>query len=551
MNRPIMLRRLADEQWDLLVIGGGISGAGVAREAALRGLRVGLVEQGDFGSGTSSRSGKMIIGGLRYLLNREFHLVRKGLRERDHLLDMAPHLVRRTPYLFPVWKGDPDSLWKIRLGLNLYDALGGCAAAWRHRSFDASGISELEPGLRRTGLRGGAQYWDCMTDDARLTIETIQSAAAAGAAIANYARVESFIVDNGRIAGASVRDMLSSETFPIRARTVLTAAGPWTDALRRLDEPEVPPFLRLVKGSFIVVPRERLPVSRNVTIRASDKRMTFAVPIRGQTYIGTTETDFDGDPATVSADATDVEYLLAAARCAFPDAGLSARDVISTWAGLRPLVGSRAGQSASKVTRDYVIHHSRRGLAILAGGKLTGFRAMGVHVVDELFPTTRAKSEERSLAPLFGAVSAQPGAATFAGLASRTGIPVEWIHDTLGRYGCQFDALAAEMSKDCTGKHAWLLAQTRQAVKREMAQRLTDVLWRRTGAMHFVAGNGMDAAGAVAAEMARLLDWTSEHTVAELAAYRQEVARMWAWRDSAEHPPGSTTERSPPALVAT
>jgi glycerol-3-phosphate dehydrogenase len=530
MNRTSTLTRLSDERWDLLVIGGGISGAGVAREAALRGLKVALVEQGDFAGGTSSRSGKMIIGGLRYLLNRQFHLVRKGLQERDWLVRMAPHLVHWTPYLFPVWSGDPDPLWKLRLGLKLYDAFGGVDAAHRHAAFDAEGVRRLEPGLRAENLRGAVQYWDAMTDDARLTIEILQSASSAGAAVANYAAVEQFTKKEGRITGVIVRDLLGEVAFEVQARAILTAAGPWTDALRKLDDPSAAPLLRLVKGSFMVVPRERLPVTRNVTLRAPDQRMTFAVPFRAQTYLGTTEVDFSGNPNHASASLAEVEYLLASARRAFPEANLCREDVISTWAGLRPLIGSRPGQSPSQVSRDYQIIKSAAGLAILAGGKLTGFRAMGEHVVNELFPGTRCKGRETSLVPLPGAVGSQPAQETISRLAGPTNVSAEWLTEKLARYGSRLPEVAEEFAAGAKGPREWLLAQTRFAVKHEMAQRLTDVLWRRTGVMIFERGNGLEEAPAVASEMAALLGWSSQRMSRELEDYRAEVDRLWAWR---------------------
>jgi len=534
MNRSEMLARMSIGQCDLLVIGGGISGAGVAREAALRGLRVALVEQDDFASGTSCRSGKMIIGGLRYLLNREFHLVRKGLRERDHLMRMAPHLVQPARYLFPVWEGDPDPLWKIRLGLQLYDLLGNARSDSRHQTFDRASVLELESGLRAEGLHGGAEYGDGMTDDARLALETIQSAVAGGAAVANYARVESFLRRSGQLIGARIRDTIGGEQIDVQARTIVTAAGPWTDFIRRLDDTAAAPLLRLVKGSFVVVPRDRLPVRRNVTFRPTDGRMTFAVPIRRQTYLGTTESDYDGDPAEVAATASDVAYLFAAANRAFPGAHLRADDVISTWAGLRPLVGARPGQKPSQVTRDYTIVRHASGLVVLAGGKLTGFRRMAEDVVDHIFPHTRSVDRALSLAPLPGAESSLPQADTIAMLARESGVTAEWLQEEISRYGCRVGELAAQRPRDRTGETAWLLAQTRHAVKHEMARRLTDVLWRRTGAMIFQPGHRLDAAADVANEMAALLGWSRPRVEEELNLYRREVARMWNWLERPE-----------------
>lgn len=527
-----MLQRLAREEWDILVIGGGISGAGVAREASLRGLKVGLVEQNDFASGTSSRSGKMIIGGLRYLLNRDFHLVRKGIKERDWLARAAPHLCQWTPYLFPVWRGDPDSLLKIRFGLALYDLFGLGGARKTHIHFNPRSTLQIEPGLRPEGLKGSAQYWDGMTDDARLVIETLQVAASQGAGVANYAQVVSFQKDCGRISMVKVLDRLSNKNMLVRARTVLVAAGPWTDQIRKLDNPNATPLLRLVKGSFMVVPRERLPVQRNVTLRAADNRMTFAVPFGGHTYLGTTEVDHQGDPGEAAISRGEVDYLLGAAQKAFPEAALCGEDIISSWAGIRPLVGSRPGQNPSQVKRDYTISTSASGLAVLAGGKLTGFRAMAEQVINQLFPETRSATAARAPVPFPGASGRRPTEADFDRLAQLTKVPVVWLEENLARYGSSVFAVESELPQNGSGVERWIRAQARYAVRYEMAQKLVDVLWRRTGLMITSRGNALDRAGAVATEMGGLLSWSAERIRHELADYRAEVDRMWSWREA-------------------
>lgn len=537
MNRTSMLTTMGNQEWDLLVIGGGISGAGAAREAAARGLRVALVEQGDFASGTSSRSGKMIIGGLRYLLKGEVHLVRKGLKERDWLVSAAPHLVHWTPYLFPVWGGDPDSFWKVRAGLTLYDLLAAGGLHRRHRSFDATSVLLLENGLREEGLRGGVQYWDCMTDDARLTLETMGAAVNAGAVIANYARAVSFLKTAGQVRGAVVHDVINDTKVEVRARTVLVAAGPWADRVRQLDESAAIPLLRLVKGSFIVVPRARMPVARNVTLRAADQRMTFAVPLHGQTYIGTTEVDYAGDLGNVWTSSGEVEYLLGAANKAFPEAHLTTDDVISSWAGLRPLVGSKAGESPSKVSRDFQIIKHASGLAVLAGGKLTGFRAMGEQVVDLLFPNTSAARRKAENAMLPGAGTARPSRQDVEMLARQTEVPSFWLEPILKAYGSRFTTLASELPQDTEkGTESWLRARTRFAVKHEMAQHVSDVLRRRTNVMLFEAGNGLEVAPLVASEMAQILSWSHSRIVQEVNEYREQVRQMWAWRNPEKAP---------------
>lgn len=543
MNRTDMLARLERETWDLLIIGGGISGAGVAREAAARGLKVALVEQGDFAGGTSSRSGKMIIGGLRYLLQREFHLVRQGIRERDWLAAAAPHLMRWTPYLFPVWRGDPDALLKVRFGLTLYDWFGAGGARKRHRYLRPDQVCQENPGFRREGLCGAAEYQDGMTDDARLVLETLQVAVQCGAAVANYAGVVRFEKSGGRIAATVVRDRFSGAEFGVCAGTVLAAGGPWTDVLRRLDDPSAVPLLRHVKGSFVVLPHERLPVQRNVTLRAPDNRMTFAVPWGGCTYLGTTEVDHPGPGDEPRITRAEVDYLLAAGRRAFPDAQLGEDDIVSTWAGLRPLVGAKPGQSPSQVKRDFSVSVSDSGLAVLAGGKLTGFRAMAATITDRLFPATLGDAGRKEPPPF-------PGSGAVPDIsepARRTGVAETWLRQRTAAYGSQFTALAAELPAGGTGPECWLRAQTRLAVKQEMAQTLTDVLRRRTVLMLVEKDNALSAAPVVADEMVRLLTWSDNRRQEELSAFRAEVAAMHAWRDAAPpRPAPSSTERPQP-----
>src|SRR5919201_1569547 len=315
MDRERMLARAADEVFDLLVIGGGITGVGVAREAALRGLRVAVVERMDFAYGTSSRSTKLIHGGLRYLRNLEFRLVREAVEERQHLIRMAPHLVHPLPFVFPVYAGDPDPLWKLKLGLVLYDWFAGPSNTIPHTIYRGARLLEYEPLLHPEGLVDGAIYADTATDDSRLVLEVLMSAVDAGAVAANYAEAVELRTDGqGRLIGARVRDALNGDQFDIRATRVLNAAGPWADSVRRLEVPGTGPLLRLTKGVHITVPRARLPVRHAVTMRGVDGRVMFAVPSGNYTYLGTTDTDHRGIPDAAAIEWSDVSYVLSAAR---------------------------------------------------------------------------------------------------------------------------------------------------------------------------------------------------------------------------------------------
>jgi len=551
MNRTDMIRRLASESFDLLVIGGGITGAGVAREAALRGLKVGLVEAGDFAGATSSRSTKLIHGGLRYLKNYEFRLVRESVVERQRLLTMAPHLVKATPFLFPVYEGDPDPLWMLHVGLTLYDLFAGRHNPIPHRMLAPEALREREPLLRGDALKGGAVYADSRTDDGCLTLEVIQSAVAHGAAVANYLAVTGFRKDGaGRITGAKVKDQVSGETFTVRAGRFLAAAGPWADAVRRMDDPGAPPLLRLTKGVHLVLPRRRLPIEHAVVMRGRDGRMMFAVPSGACTYVGTTDTDHGGDPGDYRIEWADVEYILDAASRLFPEAGLTPDDVQAAWAGFRPLIRSGAGGDPSAASRDYKLFHSPSGLVTVAGGKLTAFRAMASHIVDSLFPATRGGAHTvASTAPLPGAAGGLPTSERKAALAAELGAP-ELVERLAGRYGAGLEQVAAEARalaqapvRPEAGVPAgagaadpvlrWRLAQARHAVKAEMAVHLADVLIRRTDLMLFTPDNGRPLLPALAAEMGALLGWDEKTAQAEVARVASLIDAMFTWKQEA------------------
>ncbi|MFO7273469.1 MAG: glycerol-3-phosphate dehydrogenase/oxidase [Bacillota bacterium] len=543
MNRTDMVRRLASEPFDLLVVGGGITGAGVAREAALRGLKVGLIEANDFAYATSSRSTKLIHGGLRYLKNLEFRLVRESVVERQNLLVMAPHLVKATTFLFPVYEGDPDPLWMLRIGLTLYDWFAGRSNPIPHRMLKPGPLREREPLLRADRLQGGALYADCRTDDGRLTLEVIQSAAAHGAAVANYVRLTAFRKDSrGQIVGAAVRDELTGDTFDIRAGRVLAAAGPWADAVRRLDDPGAPPLLRLTKGVHLVVPHSRLPIGHAVVMRGRDGRMMFAVPSGNCTYLGTTDTDHSGDPAAFSITREDVEYVLDAAARLFPEAGLTAGDIIAGWSGFRPLLRPARESDPSATTRDYRLFHSPSGLVTVGGGKLTAFRAMASHIVDHLFPATRSRSHlPKSTAPLPGAQGGLPDGDLKRRLAAETGAAAELIDLLADRYGSALPRVAAE-ARDISAPDPelrWRLAQARHAVRAEMAVHLLDVVRRRTDLMLFTPHNGRPYLRALADEMGALLGWSAEQKQAEIAAAEREIDAMFAWRQEAGRTDGA------------
>lgn len=483
------LRDLDTVRSDLLVIGGGITGAGIARDAALRGIRVALVEARDFGSGTSSRSSRLIHGGLRYLEQGRLRLVLESLRERAILLRLAPHLVRPLPFVLPFFRSDRVPGWKARLGLALYDLLAGRGNVRRHQTLGKRGLLEIEPLLRDRGLTGGALYHDAQCDDARLTLAVARAAGSAGALLANYTRVLSLQFEGGRVAGARLRDERTGEETEIQARVVINATGPWCDAIRRLEDSAATPILRPTKGSHLVVPRARIG-NRHAVIFTSplDGRVMFILPWGEWTYIGTTDTDSPPEPETAVADATDLVYLLRSANAIFPAARLSEDDVVATWAGLRPLLAADPNAPASQLSREHRIIAGPSGMLTIAGGKLTTFRPMAREVVDQAAKLLgRHPAEGRSLSesvPLPGGEARVLDGFRSPGL--ELGLAEATVDYLLRQYGAEIPALYAlcrprpELKDPLHPDHPAIGAQVVFAAQREFACTAQDVLERRT-----------------------------------------------------------------------
>ncbi len=487
-TRARALASMAAEPVDLLVIGGGITGAGIARDAALRGLRTALVDKGDFAGATSSRSSRLIHGGLRYLEQYRFHLVREASRERRLLLDLAPHLVRPLAFLFPVYRGARVPAWRLRAGMWLYDLLAAFRNVRLHRWLGRRAALKAEPGLRERGLVGAAVYYDAQTDDARLVLAAIRGAAQAGALVANYTEVTSLIRRDGRVRGAMVRDALTGEARTVRALIVVNATGPWVDALRRLDDPQAAPLLRLTKGAHVAVPRARIGNTHAVTLTSPiDGRVMFVLPWGDLSYVGTTDTDDVAPLDNVRASGSDVVYLLRSANAFFPRARLAPHDVICTWAGLRPLLAPERELAASAVSREHRIVESASGLITIAGGKLTTFRVMGRDMVDRVArrlheldgrPIPRRPPTDR--VPLPGGETADLEVLVEAARARE--VPEPTARHLVQAYGSEAPAVLNLVERDrALGKpiipgRPEIWAEVTHAVEREMALRLGDVL---------------------------------------------------------------------------
>ena len=381
-NRLEILRQAASQTNDIIVIGGGITGAGIALDAAARGLKVLLVEKNDFASGTSSRSTKLIHGGLRYLKQLDFKLVREVGKERAIAHRNAPHLVIPAKMLLPLIKGGSLKKNSARVALWVYEKLAGVKKEEGFRILTKQETLANEPLLNEELLSGSALYTEYRTDDARLTIEILKTAVALGARAVNYTEATGFIKDNGKITGINILEKLSEECFAMKAKVVINAAGPWVDELRGFDEIPTGKRLHLTKGVHIVVPFSRLALSQAVYMDAPDGRMIFAIPRDGVTYIGTTDTDYNGNKDLPLVNKEEAEYLVEAVNRIFPKSLLKISDIISSWAGLRPLI-HEDGKAPSELSRKDELFFSKNGLISIAGGKLTGYRKMAERAVDK------------------------------------------------------------------------------------------------------------------------------------------------------------------------
>ncbi|WP_096440970.1 glycerol-3-phosphate dehydrogenase/oxidase [Alteribacter populi] len=382
IQRNTYLEEMENNELDLLVVGGGITGAGIALDASVRGLSTGVVEMQDFAAGTSSRSTKLVHGGLRYLKQFEIKLVSEVGKERAIVYENAPHVTSPEWMLLPIIKGGTFGKFATSVGLKVYDRLAGVKRNERREMLSRNETLIKEPLLRKEGLKGGGIYVEYKTDDARLTLEIMKEAVHRGARAANYAKAESLLYRDGRVIGAKIKDLISGKTYNIKAKRVVNAAGPWVDELREKDGSKKGKFLHLTKGVHLVIDQSRFPLKQAVYFDTKDDgRMVFAIPRDGKTYVGTTDTYYDAEIASPRMTQEDMDYILNAANYMFPSLNLEESDVESSWAGLRPLIHEE-GKSASEISRKDETFVSQTGLISIAGGKLTGYRKMAERIVD-------------------------------------------------------------------------------------------------------------------------------------------------------------------------
>jgi glycerol-3-phosphate dehydrogenase len=528
-DRAAAWERLDGGAVDVLVVGGGVTGAGIALDAVTRGLSTALVEARDFASGTSSRSSKLIHGGLRYLEQMDFRLVREALLERELMLTrLAPHLVRPVSFLYPLTRHGWERAY-VGAGLVLYDAIGGARTLPRHRHLTRTGARALAPALRRGALVGGIRYYDAQCDDARHTLTLVRTAAAYGATTRSSTEVVGFVKEGDRVVAAELRDTETGETGVVRTGVVVNSTGVWTDDVQSLADSRGEFHVRASKGIHLVVPRDRISSETGLILR-TEKSVLFVIPWGDHWIIGTTDEDWHYAKAHPAASRTDIEYVLEHVNrvLAVP---LTPADISGVYAGLRPLLSGEE-EVTSQLSREHAISRSPRGMVSVAGGKYTTYRVMARDAVnaavDELGRRTpRCVTDS---IPLAGADGYHALANQAESLSDELGLPLWRINHLLGRYGSLIREVLEPAVDDrhwldpVPGAGTYLMAEIRYAATHEGALHLDDVLARRTRISIETPHRGLDSMKQVAVVLGDVLGWDDEQLTREIASYDARVA---------------------------
>ncbi|MFI8687154.1 glycerol-3-phosphate dehydrogenase/oxidase [Rossellomorea sp. NPDC077527] len=516
---------LATTHYDLIVIGGGITGAGIALDASKRGMKVALVEMQDFAAGTSSRSTKLVHGGLRYLKQFEVKMVAEVGKEREIVYENGPHVTTPEWMLLPLHKGGTFGKFSTSIGLKVYDYLAGVKKGERRSMLSVSETLTKEPLVKKDGLKGGGYYVEYRTDDARLTIEVMKEAVAHGATVINYMKSQRFLYDNKKVVGIEAEDLVTGETVEIRGSKMVNAAGPWVDDVRGKDYSTNNKQLRLTKGVHLVIDQSKFPLQQAVYFDTPDGRMVFAIPRDGKAYVGTTDTFFDSEKASPHMTSEDRDYILNAIHFMFPDVSVGKEDVESSWAGVRPLIFEK-GKDPSEISRKDEVWEAESGLITIAGGKLTGYRKMGENVVDlvssrlkeetkQKFPASSTKHMPISGGHVRGSKNFQSFIDQKGGEAAQFGLTEAEGRKLAGMYGSNVDQLfklahAYSGTTDEMSVPPYLYAQLIYAIQEEMAATPVDFFIRRTGALFFDREWVEKWKEPVIEIMSKLLNWNDE-----------------------------------------
>ncbi|GIP22336.1 glycerol-3-phosphate dehydrogenase/oxidase [Paenibacillus sp. J22TS3] len=499
-RREMTLQDMVNGTLDVLVIGGGITGSGIALDAASRGMNVGLVEMQDYAAGTSSRSTKLVHGGLRYLKQLEVGVVAEVGKERAIVYENGPHVTTPEWMLLPFHKGGTFGKFTTSMGLRVYDFLAGVKRSERRKMLSVSETLSKEPLIKKKDLKGGGYYVEYRTDDARLTIEVLKEAVSKGALAVNYAKVTEFIYDKDIVAGVVITDLLSGRTYEVRARKIVNAAGPWVDTLREMDHSKIGKTLQLTKGIHLVIDQKRFPLRQAIYFDTPDGRMVFAIPRDGKTYVGTTDTVYKADTSHPRMTVADRKYVMDAINYMFPEVQITEKDIESSWAGVRPLIHEE-GKDPSEISRKDEIWQSDSGLITIAGGKLTGYRKMAETVVDKVasqlqaeghsaFPACSTKHMPISGGHVGGSDKFKTFVAEKVEQGMNQGLTRELAAKWTSSYGSNVDRLY-EIAAECAAEAAAgplpleVLVPLRYAMEEEMTVKPADFFIRRTGALFF------------------------------------------------------------------
>jgi glycerol-3-phosphate dehydrogenase len=521
-NRNGILKEMEHEKFDVLVIGGGITGCGIALDAATRGVKTALVEMQDFAAGTSSRSTKLVHGGLRYLKQFEVKMVADVGKERAIVYENGPHVTTPEWMLLPIHEGGTFGKFSTSIGLFVYDLLAGVKSSERRKMLSVKETLKHEPLLKKEGLKGGGYYVEYKTDDARLTIEVVKEAVKQGATAVNYTKVEEFIYENSKVKGVKVVDQLTKTSYNIYANKIVNAAGPWVDSLREKDQSRKGKSLKLTKGIHLVIDQSRFPLKQAIYFDTPDGRMVFAIPREGKTYVGTTDTVYKGDIIHPRMTTEDRQYVINAINYMFPSLKITVRDIESSWAGLRPLI-HEDGKSPSEISRKDEIWTSDSGLITIAGGKLTGYRKMAQIVVDLLVKKFQEEQNRtfsecltKTLPISGGDVGGSKNFQSFINekvkLGMAYGLSREEAEKLVKRYGSNIDKVF-EYRKGFAAESdlpLYVNLQIIYSIRHEMTTKPIDFFFRRTGTLLFDIHWVKEWKDKVIDTMASVLNWETE-----------------------------------------
>ncbi|WP_438798272.1 glycerol-3-phosphate dehydrogenase/oxidase [Staphylococcus pseudintermedius] len=548
LKRDTVKKRMQNEAYDLIVVGGGITGAGIALDATARGMKVALVEMQDFAQGTSSRSTKLVHGGLRYLKQLQVGVVAETGKERAIVYENGPHVTTPEWMLLPMHKGGTFGKFSTSIGLAMYDRLAGVKKSERKKMLSKKETSAKEPLVKQDGLKGGGYYVEYRTDDARLTIEVMKKAAEQGADIMNYAKVTNFLYDNKeKVNGVAVVDRLGNETFEIKGKKVVNATGPWVDEVRSADYSKNNKQLRLTKGVHVVIDQSKFPLRQAVYFDTEkDGRMIFAIPREGKAYVGTTDTFYNNDKSKPLVNQEDRDYLVDAINYMFPTVHITDADIESTWAGVRPLIFEE-GKDPSEISRKDEIWEGKSGLLTIAGGKLTGYRHMALEIVDLVekrlkqeyklkFKEVDTKHIPISGGDIGGSANFEQFIEDKVAAAKAMNLDTDLARRLATKYGSNVDdlfAIAQAAQHQNTGLPLELYVELVYGVQNELVVKPTDFLVRRIGALYFDIDTVLRHKDTVVDVLADLLGYDANVK----AVYKQELEEAIQEARHGQHQP--------------